>query len=133
MELYSGEWTEIKGIIEFFLEFNDLGVDTSEIIMLFNLDRLIPATGAAAVSTVCLHGALCELAIGLTDIYMLRVYVYMYLPYIAYVYTLVLCLAHIQVFGFLSTFAFAAIAVASIMMIIVSHRKQSSSSATSKA
>ena len=55
MELYSGEWTEIKGIIEFFLEFNDLGVDTSEIIMLFNLDRLIPATGAAAVSTVCLE------------------------------------------------------------------------------
>ena len=71
MELYSGEWTEIKGIIEFFPEFYDLGVDTSKIIRLFNLDQLIPATGAAAVSLefdLHIMRYICELAIGLTAV-----------------------------------------------------------------
>ena len=52
MEFYSGELTEINGIIEFFFEVSgnaNNNVDPSDIKMLFNLDQLIPASGAAAV------------------------------------------------------------------------------------
>jgi hypothetical protein len=53
MEFYSGEWSELNGIIEFVYELaDDLNydvIDRSIFQMLFNLDRLIPASGAAAV------------------------------------------------------------------------------------
>ena len=52
MEFYSGELTEINGIIEFLFEVSgnsNNNVDPSDIKMLFNLDQLIPASGAAAV------------------------------------------------------------------------------------
>ena len=52
MEFYSGELTENNGIIEFFFEVSgnsNNNVDPSDIKMLFNLDQLIPASGAAAV------------------------------------------------------------------------------------
>ena len=52
MEFYSGEWSEINGIIEFVFEvtdnFNNI-IDPTTFMMLFNLDKLIPASGAAAV------------------------------------------------------------------------------------
>ena len=54
MEFYNGEWSEINGIIEFVFEiadnFNNNFIDPSTFKMLFNLDQLIPASGAAAVS-----------------------------------------------------------------------------------
>ena len=53
MEFYNGELSEISGIIEFIFEiFPSLSniTDPSELKMQFNLDRLIPASGAAAVS-----------------------------------------------------------------------------------
>ena len=52
MEFYSGELTEINGIIEFLFEVSgnsNNNLDPSDIKMLFNLDQLIPASGAAAV------------------------------------------------------------------------------------
>ena len=51
MEFYSGELAEISGIIEFLSEVSGLStvIDTSDIKTLFNLDKLIPASGAAAV------------------------------------------------------------------------------------
>ena len=52
MEFYNGEWSELNGIIEYIFEltdnFNDR-IDPSMFKMLFNLDQLIPASGAAAV------------------------------------------------------------------------------------
>ena len=48
MEISNGELTENNGIIEFF--FNEASnINTDDIKMLFNLDQLIPASGAAAV------------------------------------------------------------------------------------
>ena len=52
MEFYNGEMTENNGIIEFFFDqasSNSNNFDQSDVKMLFNLDRLIPASGAAAV------------------------------------------------------------------------------------
>ena len=53
MEFYNGEWSEISGIIEFIFEIspslNNI-IDPSELKSQFNLDQLIPASGAAAVS-----------------------------------------------------------------------------------
>ena len=51
MEFYSGEMTENNGIIEFFFQAsgNSNNFDQSDVKMLFNLDKLIPASGAAAV------------------------------------------------------------------------------------
>ena len=54
MEFYSGEWAEINGIIEFAYELTDNSnnefIDISAFRMLFNLDKVIPASGATAVS-----------------------------------------------------------------------------------
>ena len=49
MEFYNGEWSELNGIIEFIFEFTNDYIDASTFKMLFNLDQLIPASGAAAV------------------------------------------------------------------------------------
>ena len=52
MEFYSGEWSEVNGIIEFAFEISDSFnsiIDPTTVMMLFNLDELIPASGAAAV------------------------------------------------------------------------------------
>ena len=49
MEFYNGEWSKLNGIIEFIFEFTNDFIDASTFKMLFNLDQLIPASGAAAV------------------------------------------------------------------------------------
>ena len=52
MEFYNGEWSEVNGIIEFAFEISDSFnsiIDPTTVMMLFNLDKLIPASGAAAV------------------------------------------------------------------------------------
>ena len=53
MEFYNGEWSELNGIIEFIYELTDNSnndfIDPSTFKMIFNLDKLIPASGAAAV------------------------------------------------------------------------------------
>ena len=53
MEFYNGEWSELNGIIEFIFEFiNNDFIDVSTFKMLFNLNQLIPASGAAAVCSI---------------------------------------------------------------------------------
>ena len=49
VEFYSGELSENSGIIEFYFKIYVKDVNSSDIIGLFNLDQLIPASGAAAV------------------------------------------------------------------------------------
>ena len=55
MDIYYGKWTDISGIIEYIFQTN-LILDLNSFVDgasgakgLFNLDQLIPATGAAAV------------------------------------------------------------------------------------
>ena len=58
MDIYNGKWTELDGIIEYVFEANlirgltDFIEGPSAAKDLFNLDQLIPASGAAAVCFV---------------------------------------------------------------------------------
>jgi hypothetical protein len=66
MDIYNGQWTGIDGIIEYVFQANlDINLGISGLIEgpsaakdLFNLDQLIPASGAAAVSYYNITGML---------------------------------------------------------------------------